>query len=86
MDQGKVTRAGLAWFGMGPTPMKARQAEAALVGRAVADLDLQGLADLAIADADPFDDHAATSEYRRTVGRRVFARALGEALNVRQAA
>lgn len=86
LDQGKITRAGLAWFGMGPTPVKARQAEAALVGQTVTSLDVSGLADLAVADTDPFDDHHATAEYRRTVGRRAFARALSEALDMRQAA
>lgn len=83
---GKVARAGLAWFGMGPTPIKARQAEATLVGASVAGLDARGIAELAIADTDPFDDHHATAEYRRTVGRRVFARTLGEALDLRAAA
>jgi len=86
LEQGKIGRAGLAWFGMGPTPIKARQAEKALIGKSVAGLDLAGIAELAIADTDPFDDHAATAEYRRTVGRRIFARTLGEALKVRQAA
>ncbi len=86
VEQGKIVRAGIAWFGMGPTPMKARQAEAALIGRAIADLDVEAIADLAIADTAPFDDHHASAEYRRTVGRRVFAKALREALDVRQAA
>jgi carbon-monoxide dehydrogenase medium subunit len=81
-EAGRVTRAGLAWFGMGPTPMRARQAEAALVGQSVASLDLAGLAELAVADTDPFDDHHATAHYRRTVGRRIFARTLGEALGL----
>ncbi|CAN7379423.1 xanthine dehydrogenase family protein subunit M [Phenylobacterium sp. LjRoot225] len=83
--EGRIARAGLAWFGMGPTPMKARQAEAALVGQTVADLDVRGMAELAIADTDPFDDSHANAEYRRTVGRRAFSRALGEALEGRQA-
>jgi carbon-monoxide dehydrogenase medium subunit len=86
VEGGKVARAGLAWFGMGPTPIKARQAEQALVGAAIVDLDPQRIADLAIADTAPFDDSHATAEYRRTVGRRIFAKTLAEALNVRQAA
>jgi carbon-monoxide dehydrogenase medium subunit len=86
LEQGKIARAGLAWFGMGPTPVKARQAEAALVGQAITDLDASALAELAIADTDPFNDHHATAEYRRTVGRRAFARTLSEALDMRQAA
>jgi carbon-monoxide dehydrogenase medium subunit len=79
VEGGKVARASLAWFGMGPSPMKALQAEQAMVGQPVAGLDTDGLAELAIADTDPFDDHHATAEYRRTVGRRVFSRALREA-------
>ncbi|MDR3417213.1 MAG: xanthine dehydrogenase family protein subunit M [Nevskia sp.] len=84
VKDGHIERAGLAWFGMGPTPIKARQAEQALVGQPVAGLDFDKLAGLAVADTDPFDDHHATAAYRRTVGRRVFARALSEALQVHQ--
>lgn len=86
VEDGRISRAGLAWFGMGPTPVKARQAEAALIGQAIAGLDTQAIAELAIADTAPFDDRHATAEYRRTVGRRIFARSLSEALNVRHAA
>jgi len=80
VQDGKVAKAGLAWFGMGPTPIKARQAEAALLGQAIDQVDHAAIAELAIADTAPFDDHHATSEYRRTVGRRMFARALRETL------
>lgn len=86
VEGGKIARAGLAWFGMGPTPIKARQAEQALIGAAIDDLDIQRVADLAVADTAPFDDTHATAEYRRTVGRRIFAKTLAAALNVRQAA
>ena len=86
VENGRIARAGLAWFGMGPTPIKARQAEAALVGQPIAGLDTRAIAALAIADTDPFDDHHATARYRRTVGERIFARTLSEALNGRQAA
>ena len=86
VDNGRIAQAGLAWFGMGPTPVKARQAEVALVGQAVGDVDAAGIAELAVADTDPFDDHHATAEYRRTVGRRIFARTLSEAIGTRQAA
>jgi len=86
LEGGKITRAGLAWFGMGATPVKAWQAELEMVGKSPSELDLRGLAELAIADAEPFDDHAATADYRRSVARRIFARTLGEALSLRQAA
>lgn len=86
IENGRVSRAGIAWFGMGPTPMKARRAESALVGQPVTELDIPGIAELAIADTAPFDDRHATAEYRRTVGRRIFAQTLRAALDVRQAA
>ena len=86
IDNGRISRAGIAWFGMGPTPIKAQQAEKALVGQAVTGLDVQAIAELAIADTAPFNDRHVSSEYRRTVGRRIFARTLGEVLNVRHAA
>lgn len=86
VEQNRISRVGIAWFGMGPTPIKARQAEQALTGQSIAKLDTRGIAELAIADAAPFDDHHATADYRRTVGRRIFARTLGEALDMRQPA
>ena len=86
IEGGRVSRAGISWFGMGPTPMKARQAEAALTGQSIENLDLVGIAELAIADTAPLDDRHASAEYRRTVGRRIFARALSDALNARRAA
>ena len=86
VEGGKIARAGLAWFGMGPTPIKARQAEAALIGKPIAGLDSRAVAELAIADTAPFDDHHATADYRRSVGQRIFARTLDEALGQRQAA
>jgi carbon-monoxide dehydrogenase medium subunit len=86
VESGRIVRAGIAWFGMGPTPMKARSVEGALVGRTVTSLDPAALAELAIADTAPFDDIHATAEYRRSVGRRIFARVISEALSLRQAA
>jgi carbon-monoxide dehydrogenase medium subunit len=86
VDQGTVTQAGFAWFGMGPTPMKAWQAESALFGEKLTDIDARAIADLALEETEPFDDHSASEEYRRTVGRRIFTRALSETLDLRKAA
>lgn len=86
LESGRIARAGIGWFGMGPTPVKSRQAEAALAGKALGEIDPQALAELAVADTAPFDDHHASAEYRRTVGRRIFARTLREALEVKEAA
>ena len=86
IEDGRIARAGLAWFGMGPTPIRARQAEAGLIGAAHEGLDVERLAELALADTAPFDDSHASAEYRRTVGRRIFARTLTDALDLRRAA
>lgn len=86
IEGGKISRAGLAWFGMGPTPVAMLQAEAALVGKSLDQIDAQAMAELAVADTAPFDDHHASAEYRRTVGRRIFARTLREAFALKEAA
>lgn len=86
VENNAISRADIAWFGMGPTPIHAKQACDALAGKSLSNLDANAIAELAIADTAPFDDHHASAEYRRTVGRRIFARTLSEALNLRQAA
>jgi carbon-monoxide dehydrogenase medium subunit len=86
IDAARIARAGLAWFGMGPTPLKARAAEQMLLGRALAEIDVPAVAERAIGDTAPFDDHHASAEYRRTVGRRIFERTLREALDIRKVA
>jgi carbon-monoxide dehydrogenase medium subunit len=83
VEQGRITRAGIAWFGIGPTPMKAKQAEAALIGQDLRRIDAKAIAELAIADSEPYDDLHATADYRRRVGLRVFERCLSEAVNAR---
>ena len=86
LDGGRIARAGLAWLGMGPTPIAAVEAEQALLGRSLDAIDPLAIAELALAATAPFGDHHASAEYRRTVGRRIFARTLREALNIREAA
>lgn len=86
VESGRIARTGLAWFGMGPTPIAMRQLESALVGKVLDDLDPQALAATAIADTAPFDDHHASAEYRRTVGSRIFAKTLRETLALREPA
>jgi carbon-monoxide dehydrogenase medium subunit len=83
---GKVSRAGISWFGMGPTPMHSRKAEAAITGQAVAGLDLAGIAELAVSETEPFEDIHASAHYRTTVARRIFPRIASQALNPQAAA
>ena len=83
---GKIARVGIAWFGMGPTPIRAKAAEQMLLGQAQRGIDPQAVAERAITDTAPFDDHHASAEYRRTVGKRIFARTLREALTIPEVA
>jgi carbon-monoxide dehydrogenase medium subunit len=86
VEDGKVARAGLAWFGMGPTPIRAKAAERMLLGQPLEAIEANAVAERAVADTAPFDDHHASAEYRRTVGARIFARTLREALAIPEAA
>ncbi len=86
VDSGKVARAGLAWFAMGPTPVRAKAAEHMLSGQALSDIDPEAIAECALEDTAPFSDQIASADYRRTVGRRICARTLREALKLREAA
>lgn len=86
LEAGSVSRAGLAWFAMGPTPVRMTQVESALVGKAPGEIDARALSELALSGTAPFDDSHASAEYRRTVGRRLFEKTLREALRVREAA
>jgi len=86
LENGAVARIGLAWFGMGPTPIRMVQAENALLGQALTDIDPDTVARLAVADAAPFDDHHVSAEYRRTVGHRIFRRTWREAFGLKEAA
>lgn len=86
LDGGKISRVGIAWFGMGPTPIRAKSAEQLLLGQSPDDLDIQAVADAAVADTAPFDDKLVSAEYRRTVGRKIFARTLSEALKTGEVA
>ncbi len=86
LENGTISRVGLGWFGMGGTPIRAYAAEAALLGQELGSINADTIAELALSECAPFDDHHASAEYRRTVGKRLFAKTLHEALTVREAA
>jgi carbon-monoxide dehydrogenase medium subunit len=79
-DAGAVRRSALAFFGMSPTPVRGRQAEAALAGANPTADDLREIAQLAVADCEPSDDVHASAEYRKHVGAHLAERALDRAL------
>lgn len=69
-----IVRAAIALFGVGPTPLRAHAAEAALTGGA----DAAEVAALAVRGADPNDDIHATADQRRAMAAAVVRRALAE--------
>ena len=79
---GQISRASLAWFGMGAATVRARKSEQALVGQAAAKIDCRSIAELATEEAEPTADMHASVEYRRIVGANLAARMLGNALKL----
>jgi carbon-monoxide dehydrogenase medium subunit len=79
-DAGTVSRSAISFFGMAPTPVRARQAESALNGSSSTELDLREIGQLAVADTDPSPDVHASAEYRTHVGAHLAERALDRAL------
>ena len=82
---GKISRAAISLFGMGPVPLRARAAEAQLVGAQVSGdgatgLDLTEVGQAAVAGIDPPSDVHASGRYRARVASRLVARALESAL------
>jgi carbon-monoxide dehydrogenase medium subunit len=78
--EGRIGLVRLAYSSMGPTPLRAPRAEAALLGeRPTPEAFARAAAD-AMADLDPSDDQHATRAYRLHVARALTARALTRAL------
>lgn len=78
---GQISRASLVFCGVGPTPVRARQAEASLVGATPTDARLQEAARLASGEVSPPSDVHASAEYRRRVTAVYAGRALTVALS-----
>jgi carbon-monoxide dehydrogenase medium subunit len=68
-DSGRCQRARVALCGVGPTPIRAREAEQALVGQAPAGPPLDGAADRAAASTRPASDLHGSAEFRRKLAR-----------------
>jgi carbon-monoxide dehydrogenase medium subunit len=79
LDGDAVTRAGIALFGVAPTPVRASDAEAALVA-AGSTGDLTEVGRAAAEPLDPNDDLHASGAYRKKVASVVVQRALTTAI------
>jgi len=77
---GTVAHAAIALMGMGPTPLRAGAAEAALSGQDAGRVDLAEVAALALAGVSPVDDVHASAAYRLRVAAPMIRRVVGQAL------
>ncbi len=73
---GKVTQARLALNGVGPHPLRAKKAEAALVGSALSAEAIAAAAQAASEECEPFTDAVASEWYRRRMAGVMVKRAL----------
>jgi carbon-monoxide dehydrogenase medium subunit len=76
----RVGRAAIALFGMAPTPVRAGDAEAALLGKPVGQADLAEVARAAVAFTEPAEDIHGNASFRRRVASHLIQRALTRAL------
>jgi aerobic carbon-monoxide dehydrogenase medium subunit len=79
-DRQVIRRARLVYFGVGPTPIRVKAAEDALIGQAVAEPAFEAAAQSAKQGIDPSNDIHASEEYRRAVAATLTKRALRAAL------
>jgi len=79
VDGDRVTRAAIAFFGVDGTPVRATEAEHALVAAGVG-ADLAAVGRAAATSIAPTDDLHASGAYRRHVAAVVVQRALGRAI------
>jgi aerobic carbon-monoxide dehydrogenase medium subunit len=85
MSNGTVEQAGIALTGVGPTNIRATDAEEALTAQALDDEAIEEAARLAAAAAQPRTDVRGTEEYKRNVVRVFTARGLRKAAEVAHA-
>lgn len=79
-EQGNVTYAGIGLTNVGPVPIKARDAEQSLLGKALDDASILHAADLAAAAAQPNSDSRGPAEYKRAMVHTLTVRALRKSL------
>jgi len=79
LQRGAVAEARVAVFGAAATPVRARDAERALVGRAATEAAIAEAAGLAVAGVETVADIHAPASYRASVARTLTARALTDA-------
>jgi len=79
-DRQVIAQARLVYFGVGPTPIRVKAAEEALIGQAALEPAFEAAAQSAKQGIDPSNDIHASEEYRRAVVATLTQRALRAAL------
>jgi carbon-monoxide dehydrogenase medium subunit len=80
LANGTCQNARIALGAVGPTPLRARRAEAALRGQTLTDRVVEDASRIASEEARPIDDVRSTAEYRREMVRVLTQRGLTQAL------
>ena len=75
-DGDYCSSAGIALTNVGPTPIRATEAQNALIGTSVSSDDIDKAAELAAAASQPVGDHRGSEEYKRAVVKVLTARAV----------
>ena len=70
------SKAGIALTNVGPTPVRATQAQDALVGTTITQEDAEKAGELAAAASQPVGDHRGSEEYKRAVVKVLTTRAI----------
>jgi carbon-monoxide dehydrogenase medium subunit len=78
--QGVCRKAGIGLTNVGLTPIKAKQTEAFLTGKALDEGTIKQAADVAASESQPMDDIRGSAEYKRDLVRVLTARALARAV------
>jgi aerobic carbon-monoxide dehydrogenase medium subunit len=79
LDAGVVSHARIALTNLGPTALRAHEAEAALLGRALSPATIALAADRAMALCDPADDLRGDREYKTAMAGQMVQRAIAAA-------
>ena len=80
LSNGTCQNARIALGSVGPTPLRATRAEAALQGQTLTDQVVEDASRIAAEEARPIDDVRSTAEYRREMVRVLTRRGLSQAM------
>ena len=82
IEDGVVMEFRVGLGAVAPTPVRAKNAEAVVLGSALAALPLEGAREALMTDFSPIDDIRSTAHYRRVVTGNVFQQMLEELAKV----